>query len=168
MNLEQAITTAISYETKIRDLYREAARKTSDPVGKKLFDMLGDDEQSHLDYLNAKLKQWQNMGKITVETLESIIPPTDQLKQELNRLKQRMAKEDRSDEKQMLSKALSIEVETSNFYRKLVAEMSGEAQTMFARFLEIEDRHTEAVQIQLDYLSHSGYWFGFKEFDMED
>lgn len=168
MNLEQAITTAISYETKIRDLYREAARKTSDPVGKKLFDMLGDDEQSHLDYLHDRLKQWQNMGRITVEKLESIIPPTDRLKQELGKLKQRMAKEDRSDEKQMLSKALSIEVETSNFYRKLVAEMSGEAQTMFARFSEIEDRHTEAVQFQLDYLSHSGYWFGFKEFDMED
>lgn len=167
MNLEQAITTAISYETRIRDLYIEAALKTTDTIGKKLFEMLGNDEQSHLDYLNVRLEQWRNMGKITVENLSSIVPSIDKLRRESEKIERRMAKEDRRDEKQLLSKALGVEVETSDFYRKLVAEMSGEAQNMFAMFLEIEERHTEAVQFQLDYLSHSGYWFGFKEFDME-
>lgn len=167
MNLEQAITTAISYETRIRDIYTEAALKTNDPVGKKLFETLGKDEQSHLDYLNVKLEQWRNTGKITVENLSSIVPPTDKLRRESEKIEQRISKDDRRDEKQMLSKALGIEVETSHFYRKLVAETSGEIQDMFAKFLEIEDRHTEAVMFQLDHLSHSGYWFGFKEFDME-
>jgi hypothetical protein len=38
---------------------------------------------------------------------------------------------------------------------------------MFARFLEIEERHIAAVQMQLDYLTKTGYWFDRKEFDME-
>ncbi len=40
-------------------------------------------------------------------------------------------------------------------------------QEMFARFLEIEDAHAEAVQAELDYVMRTGYWSDFKEFDME-
>jgi rubrerythrin len=167
MTLEEAIRTAISYETNIRDLYIDAAETAPDPVGKKLFEMLGNDEQSHLDYLNVKLAQWQKTGQITVERLESVVPPLENIRKDMGKLQDRMDKDDRKSEKQMLSKALKVEVETSNFYKKMVSEMSDEAKTLFANFLEIEERHTEAIQIQLDYLSHTGYWFGFKEFDME-
>ena len=44
--LEEAITNAIDYETRIRDLYREAVGGTQDPKGKKVFQALADDEQS--------------------------------------------------------------------------------------------------------------------------
>ena len=37
MTLEEAVKTAIEYEIRIRDLYREAAEKTSDPVGRGIF-----------------------------------------------------------------------------------------------------------------------------------
>jgi rubrerythrin len=82
-------------------------------------------------------------------------------------LKETMAGEDRRDEKRMLSKALQVEVETSAFYRDMVAQMEGDARVMFARFLEIEDGHIAAVQAELDYISHTGFWFDFQEFDME-
>ena len=42
-----------------------------------------------------------------------------------------------------------------------------ETKKMFANFLEIEERHVSAVQAELDYVSRTGYWFDFKEFDME-
>ena len=35
------------------------------------------------------------------------------------------------------------------------------------RFLEIENNHIRMVQFELDYVSKTGYWFDFKEFDME-
>ncbi|MFC1567205.1 hypothetical protein ACFL3R_00015 [Thermodesulfobacteriota bacterium] len=47
-------------------------------------------------------------------------------------------------------------------------EMPPEFQQMFARLLEIEESHIAAVQFELDYLTQSGYWFDFKEYDMED
>ena len=50
----------------------------------------------------------------------------------------------------------------------MVNEMTDEGQKMFSRFLEIEENHIAAVQAELDYITHTGYWFDFKEFDMEE
>jgi hypothetical protein len=50
----------------------------------------------------------------------------------------------------------------------MVNELPDQEQKMFARFLEIEDNHIDAVQAELDYITHTGYWFDFKEFDMEE
>jgi rubrerythrin len=167
MTLEEAIKTAIEYEIKIRDLYVEAAAKTSDPVGRRIFQTLGEDEQHHVDYLTSRLEIWQQTGKLKIEKLKSIIPPGKIIAGEIGKLQQRMSADDRQDEKQMLSKALKVEVETSDFYKRMVAEMTGEGQPMFARFLEIEDAHIDAVQAELDYITQTGYWLDFKEFDME-
>jgi rubrerythrin len=168
MTLEEAIKTAIEYEIRVRDLYRESAKKTSDPVGRRIFQTLGNDEQLHVDYLKSRLEIWQETGKLKVEKLESTIPSRATITREVGKIEERMSRDDRKDEKQMLSKALKVEVETSNFYQKMVDEMSGEGRQMFARFLEIEDAHINAVQAELDYISKTGYWFDFKEFDMED
>ena len=62
---------------------------------------------------------------------------------------------------------LKLEIETSNFYKTMVEEMSHAAKEMFSRFLEIEQSHIAVVQAALDYVSKTGYWFDFKEFDME-
>jgi len=165
--LEEAITNAIDYETRIRDLYRDAVGGTQDPKGKQVFQALADDEQRHIDYLEAKRSQWHAEGRITVESLASLIPTPELMATELEGLQQTMAREDRRDEKRMLSKALQVEVETSAFYRAMVEQMEGDARAMFARFLEIEDGHIAAVQAELDYISHTGFWFDFQEFDME-
>jgi len=167
MNLEEAIQTAIEYEIRIRDLYREAADKAPDPVGRRVFSALGDDENNHVAYLRDRLSQWRKTGLLTVSELASVIPSRETIENEVGKLETRMTREDRKSEKQMLSKALAVEVETSNFYRKMVEEMPDESRRMFARFLEIEDGHIAVVQAELDYLSHTGYWLDFKEFDME-
>jgi rubrerythrin len=167
MNIEEAIGQALEYETRIRDLYREAAAKTTDAKGIKVFQALAEDEQRHIDYLEHKRRQWRQEGVLTAEPLTSVVPPADRFKTEMADLQAQMEREDRSDEKRMLSKALAVEVETSDFYRRMTAEMEGDARTMFARFQEIEDGHIAAVQAELDYISHNGFWFDFQEFDME-
>jgi rubrerythrin len=167
MNLEKAIQTAIEYEIRIRDLYREAADQAIDPVGTRVFSALGDDENNHVAYLRDRLEKWRTTGLLTVDEIVSAIPSREIIEKEIGQLETRMSREDRKSEKQMLSKALAVEVETSNFYRKMVEEMSDDSRRMFARFLEIEDGHIAVVQAELDYLSHTGYWLDFKEFDME-
>ena len=167
MTLGDAIQTAVDYETRIRDIYVEAAEQTADPVGQRLFRTLADDEQYHIDYLNKKLEQWQCSGRLTVEELKSSVPALDAIIKNVDMLQKRMGEEDRGDEKQMLSKALTVEVETSNFYRKMVDDMPQEGRDLFSRFLVIEDGHIATVQAELDFLNSSGYWFDWKEFDME-
>lgn len=167
MNLDEAIKTALTYETRIRDLYQEAAASAEDPAGQKLFRMLADDEQGHVDYLNSRLDQWEKTGAISLEGVASAVPSRKIMKEGLEPVEASLAADDRKVEKQMLSKALSAEVETSDFYQRMVDTLSGEGQEMFARFLQIENEHIEIVQAELDYLSSTGYWFDVKEFDME-
>jgi len=167
MTLEYAINTAIAYEIKIRDIYREAEAAVNDAAGKSIFEALGNDEQHHIDYLQHTLEQLKNNGKIDSEQLDSAIPSRDTINQEAAKIKSLVAKDFHGIRKQMLSKALKAEIETSDFYRKMVDELPAEGRALFARFLEIENNHINAVQFELDYMSKTGYWFDFKEFDME-
>jgi rubrerythrin len=167
MTLEEAIRTAISYETRIRNVYREAAEQTLEEAGKSFLESMGDDEQHHLDYLKDRLDEWKKTGSLSAEKLETAIPSNERIAEEMAKFKERMSEKSLGDQKRILSRALRVEVETSGFYRKMAKEMSDEAQAMFARFLEIEEHHIAAVQMQLDYVTKTGYWFDFKEFDME-
>ena len=167
MDLEKAIKTAIELEIKIRDIYLEGVQSIQQEAGRRIFQVLADDEQYHVDYLEQKLKQWQKTGKLTAEILTSALPAKEVIQKEVAKLQKQMRKDDRGVRQQMLSKALRMEIEASNFYRKMVDQMSDEGGEMFAQFLEIEDRHIKAVEFELDYISQTGYWFDSKEFDME-
>ncbi len=167
MELEDALVAAIDYEERIRDVYREAAGAVTDPLGRRLLEALGDDEQRHVDYLRERLERWRSTGRLEVERLESAVPPREVIEEEAKMHATNLPADVRGDEKQVLSRALQVEVETSEFYRRMTEEMPGEAREMFRGFLEIEDRHIATVQIQLDYYSRTGYWMGIKEFDME-
>jgi len=168
MTMEEAIKTALDYETRIRDIYRNAAEVVSDPAGKRIFQMLRDDEQHHVEYLMDRLESWKKTEELSPEKLESTIPSIETISRETEKIETHLSKKDRRGEIEILSKALKAEIETSNFYEKMVAELPDEGQRLFARFLEIEEKHIAAVQFELDYLTKSGYWFDFKEFDMED
>lgn len=167
MTLEEAIKTAIEFEAQVSDVYRRATENTSDPIGKRTFGVLADEEQRHLAYLNDKLDELQRTGGITAEKLDTAIPPRETIREGISKLEAKMEKKDRGTELQMLGKALEVENDTTNFYRKMVSELSAEGQALFARFVEIEEGHLAIVQAEIDYLSKTGYWFDIKEFDME-
>jgi len=167
MNIEEAIRTALEYERRIRDIYLDAAEQAGDPAGKRVFAELGADEQRHVDYLKSRLAQWRQSGRIELENLEAAVPDLLRVRDAAAAVESKMDREDRRDEKQMLSKALQAEVETSAFYQKMVDALDGDGRRLFSRFLAIEQGHIDAVQAELDHLSSSGYWLGFKEFDME-
>jgi len=167
MTLEEAIKTALYYEAKIRDLYQEASVRIPHAMGRRIMEALRDDEQHHLDYLEDRLREWQKTGEISKKILETKIPSGKGFKEDVKKVEKKMAGDPLGDQAQMLSRALHLEMETSQFYERMVRELSGDGREMFARFLEIEQAHINAVQAELDYLSRTGYWFDMKEFDME-
>ncbi len=168
MTIEQAIKTAIEYETRIHDIYRDAAEKVEDLAGKRILKVLADDEQHHIEFLKDRLRLWKKTGKLSESKLESAVPLVQNIQKETEKVRSQMPAQDRINEKEILRKALKAEIETSKFYQQMVDETSEEVQRMFARFLEIEENHIAAVQFELDYISQSGYWLDFKEFDMEE
>lgn len=167
MTLEEAIKTAIEFEAQVGDVYRNAMENTSDSIGKRTFRVLADEEKRHLDYLTSRLDELRRMGGISAKELDTAIPPRDTIREGISRLETTMEKKDRGVELQMLGKALEVEHDTMNFYRKMVSELSAEGRRLFARFVEIEEGHLAIVQAEIDSLSRTGYWFDIKEFDME-
>lgn len=168
MTVEEAIKTAIEYETKVRGVYAKAVEQTADPVGKRILGVLANEEQHHLDYLRSRLEQWKSTGKVTAEGLQTAIPSAKMIEAGVSKLETQMAGQGRGiAELQILKKALEVELETTNFYKKMVRELPAEGQELFARFVEIEDGHLAIVQAELDYASGTGFWFDFMEFNLE-
>ena len=116
MTLEEAIQTAIEYEEKVRDVYVHARADSINDVGRRVFKALAKEEQGHVDYLQLKLAELQNTGRVTSEELGSILPSSEVIKQSVDKLENRLATDDRDNETRLLKKALQVEVEASSFY----------------------------------------------------
>lgn len=170
MNLEQAIKTALEYENKVRDTYAEAESKATDPVGKRVFGVLGKEEQGHIDYLNHCLAEWKKTGKLTVESLDTVVPPQARIEKGLAAMRDKVSerREMSSVEVEYLQKAIEAEQTTSGFYKKMVAEMDADGQKLFARFVEIEEGHLAIVRAEMDSVQGLGYWFDMPEWQFQD
>ena len=167
MTIEEAIKTAIEYETRVWTIYVDAMKQLTDKVGKRIFGLLASEEQEHLKYLKSRLDEWEKTGKITAIRLTTSIPSPEDIKDQMSKLKAHMTSRSRSSELVQLQKARDVEIETSNFYKRMVAELSAEGQQMFARFVEIEEGHLALVQAELDAVSGMGFWFDMPEFNLE-
>lgn len=166
--LEQAILRALEYEHKVRDLYDEAAKQTKDAVGKKVFDVLAEEEQGHVDYLEAKLETLRTTGEVTPGELGTKLPTSEAIKAGIETLQAKLAPtRDRATEEALLRKALAMEEETSGFYFKMVSELPKEGQAFFSPFLAIEEGHVAIVQAEIDAVTGLGFWFDYQEFDLE-
>jgi rubrerythrin len=168
MNSQEIFTTAIQYEEKIRDLYRSADDIIDDERGKAIFRALADDEQSHVDFLNYGLDQLKASGTIEIDKLGTNIPALEQIESGIEKFKAKIPERMLGDIKSVLNSALLLEKETSDFYRDACSKTEGEIKLILEKFLEIEERHVDMVQIELDHASHNGVWFNFMEIDLEE
>jgi rubrerythrin len=167
VTIEQAIRTGLDYEMQVRKVYSEAAKKFSDPMARKVFSVLADEEDRHVAYLESRLEEWARQGFVTAEKLETAIPAKAAIESSVRRLQRRMAQQDYSAELEMLKKALKLEAEATAFFRRMVAELPPENRRLFARFVEIEEGHEAIVQAEIDTLTGLGYWFDYQEFRLE-
>jgi len=167
MTIEQALTNGIEYELAVRKVYSEAAKKFTDPVARRVFQVLADEEDQHIQYLESRIDEWQKTGRVTAAALETAVPSKRAIESGVKKLQKRMAVQDFGVEVELLKKALDLEREATAFFRKMVAELKEEEQKLFARFVEIEAGHEAIVQAEIDALNGLGFWFDFTEFRLE-
>lgn len=160
-------TTALKFEEKIRDLYREASSMIDDERGKSIFNALAEDEQSHVDFLQYSLKQLRANDTIDVKRLGTAIPEQNLIDANIEKMKGEIPTQMLGDVKTALNSALKMEKETSAFYRDSRDKSEGAIREIFQKFVEIEDRHVDVVQIEIDHAMHNGMWFDFMEVDLE-
>ncbi len=171
MTIEEAIRTAIEQETRIHSLYAGAAQAAVDEVGKSILQLLAEEEKQHLDHLRTVLDRLKRTGRVTDQTLQTVIPSKKAIRGGIGKLKARMS--DRvhrpavGGRLEVLREALEAEIETGSFYKRMVSDLGEEGQQVFARFVEIEEGHRVLVQAEMDHLAGAGFWFDFREFDQE-
>jgi rubrerythrin len=167
VTIEEAIRTGLEYEIRVLKVYSEAAKKFADPIARKTFTVLANEEERHVQYLESRLGEWQKRGLLVPERLETAIPSKRSIESSVRRLQRRMAEQDYSVELDMLKKALGLEIEATTFFKRMVSELPAEYQSLFGRFVEIEEGHEAIVQAEIDALTGLGYWFDYQEFNLE-
>ena len=167
MTIQEAIHTAIGYETKVHEVYRGTLDKIQDPAGKHIFQVLADEEKGHLDYLNHKIEQLRQTGAVSAGPLATAVPARDKLAAAAKAFQQKIARVDSSSDLKLLQQALDVELETSRFYAGVLGQLPPEGQQFFARFVEIEEGHVAIVQAQIDHISQTGFWFDCLEVDFD-
>jgi rubrerythrin len=166
---QEIFNTALVYEKKIRDLYRSAVETIDEPRGKELFQALADDEQNHVAFLEHGLTLLRDDKDHEMEKPVTSIPFPARDLEKIKQMADQIPKNILGDLKRVLNAALSLEIETSRFYRDAIQQVTaGPVREILEKFYDIEQRHVEVVQIELDFASNNGYWFNFMETDMED
>ncbi len=167
MTIEEAIRTAIEYETRVRDCYRDAVEATVGSGGQAFFRLMAAEEQEHVDLLVTMLKRWRDTGVMGEAELRSTTPDREAIAEGLATVKGGLSGESSGAELDWLRKADEVEAATSEFYGRVVSELPEEQRGLFARFLEIERGHLALVRAQIDELTGTGYWFDVREFNLE-
>ncbi len=167
MNSEKIFIEALQYEIKIRDLYVSAQDIVDDEKGQKIFKTLADDEQSHVDFLEYSLGILKDRGQIDITKLDMSFPSKEIFEDEIEKMREKIPDRILGDVKRVLNAALKLEIETSQFYQDAHDKTNGPIKEIFKKLLEIERRHEDVVQMELDHASNNGYWFDFMEIDME-
>jgi rubrerythrin len=168
MDLNEALATAIGYETRVHEHYQKGADEILDPRGKKVFATLAKEELGHLAYLRSRLEEWRTTGKVSEPELTTVLPSAAWI--DSARAKAEHAPEPTiavKGELDLLKIALDLERQTSGFYRRLVETLDTSERGLFARFLEIEEGHLAIVQAEIDALAGHGSWFDVMEFRLE-
>ncbi len=168
MKLQETIAVAVDFEKKVRDHYLRGAKEIPDPQGRKVFAILGKEEQGHVDYLQHCLAEWKKTGKVPNVPLKSILPKGSKwIEAERKKVSGKGKRDASKTELDALKVALQHEREADAFYHKLVNELPTDDRQLFAKFLEIEDGHLAIVQAQLDSVQGMGFWFDIAEFRLE-
>jgi rubrerythrin len=167
MTIEEAIQTSLQFENRVVGVYRQAVNDAQDPVGKKVFHSLAEDEVKHVAYLEHKLEEWRTTGRVTPAELGTVVPSREKIEAAVRTLQSKVAAPAPDNEVRLLRQALQVEVETSDFYQRMVRELPPEGRKLFERFVEIEDGHKTIVQAEIDSVSGSGFYFDMPEFNLE-
>ncbi len=167
MNSEEIFAQALEFEKKNRDMYVSAGSIVADERGQNIFMALADDEQSHVDFLEYSIDILKKQGKIDITKLKTSIPSSEFVQSKIEEMKAKIPEHILGDIKRVLSSALKFEIEATRFYKKASERTQGPIKEIFEKFIEIEKRHEDFVQIELDHASNNGFWFDFMETDME-
>jgi rubrerythrin len=158
-----AIEIAIKMEKDSINFYKEAADKTKNPVGKKMFLTITEDEKRHLEMLSNIFKEIN----ITIQE----VSPMKHIQTVFESMKDAMMKrvEATTDELDAFKIAMRMEKEGIEFYKKAGAEAKTvKEKSLFERLVKEEEQHYDIFANTYFFLTDTGNWFMWEEHSIVD
>jgi len=151
---------AIRIEQDGHKMYLEAAERTTDAQGKRMFRSLVQDEQEHMRILQNEYQALNSTGKwITMDKAKSKEPPEAVLvlfpREE--GAGGRITSEDTTD-LEALQLAMDFEKRGYEMYQKASETSNLDAQALYRYLAKEENKHFTLLQKTYEYLSQKGSW----------
>ncbi len=153
MDLKQAFETAIKGEMEGRELYKAAAGKTDDKKAKEVFQMLSDEEQSHLDTLVKLANEYQEGKDVSIPDLPKPTSFEDAESPIFTReFKDKVT--DKDFEMATLSIGIKLELESEKFYKEMAqAADQSKLKEFFNYLADWEKGHYDYLNKQIGFLN---------------
>ena len=147
----KGLKTAIEAELTGHEFYKNAAKTTTDPMGKETFSRLAEEELGHFNYLRhqyesvLKNEAYDFSEKLLNKDVDVDSPIFS------NELKERI--KDKHFEVSALTIGMKLELEAMKFYRSCADKADNqEAKGFFNELADWEQGHYQAFKQQLDML----------------
>ncbi len=161
--MTNAIEIAKKIELDAIAFYKEAAEKTSHPIGKKMFISIMADEKRHLEMLDAIFRG--------VEVTVKDISPRKNIKGIFEKFRHEMAQRVNAttDEMNALKIAMNMEKEGIEFYKKASEETKNQKEkALFERLIKEEMEHYAVFSNTYFFMSDTGSWYMWEEHSIVD
>ncbi|MBI5641630.1 MAG: ferritin family protein [Nitrospirae bacterium] len=149
-----SIETALKMEQEAVDFYRKCAEKTTNPLGKKMFQGIMEDEQYHI------------ACALNLQKGRKVMPAKGMPLEEMEKLFEQHKKEmlgqvsSTSDDLEALTVAMGMEKESVEFYKNAAEQAaSPEEKVLFDCLIKDEEEHFRIFQNTHSLLSDPGNWF---------
>jgi rubrerythrin len=159
-----ALEVALNNEMREREFYLKNAAKSKNPLGKFMFQQIGDEELEHYERLKQLHHLWEKgerwpetvpldvKGTIVKDILYTIVKKVDE-----------MSTEDTNDLK-AVRKAIAFEAKGARCYAELSDQVSDPKEKAFFRLLsQIENEHYLTLKDTEEYLTDPESWYRNKE-----
>lgn len=163
----EALQIALDTEKKGYKFYKIAAKSSSDPKGKEVFEHLAKDEIEHMGVFATIYESlvnnepWMTYEEAAARYGET--PPEDIIFPEVPDEAQ-----EGFDDLLALEEALEFEKKAVAFYtERAQAETDEKAKSFYQSLVEIESGHVMIIQAEIDSLTGSGFWLGYQEISLE-
>lgn len=154
----KTIKTAVQTKKKEIDYYRKAADRTTNPDGKKVFQYLAEEEETHLETLKQHLasvgdeRTWLSDEKTPNVTCGirrkkpgGIIPKKT---------------DTHADDLEALRQAIKIEKNCIKSYEDAVCKArETKTKKIFHYLIEAEKTHLKELEVQYAFLKSEGFWY---------
>lgn len=165
--LVELLTKAVEVEKNGLKTYLKYARETKEVTGKDMFILLANDEYDHMVLLEGMIKE--------VSEGDSVVLPSEVDLSIIEKVVPKLRKKDKltvgqagATELTALKTALDMEKTAIEYYTRLHESLTDEKLRIIAhRLVEMEEGHYDMIQMQIDSVTNTGFWFDMPEFSLE-